>query len=69
MTTSTRTLEPAAYSISEFCELCGFGRDFAYKEIRAGRLRAVKAGRLTRIPASERERYISQLPPLKLRAA
>jgi hypothetical protein len=39
------------------------------KEIRAGRLRAVKAGRLTRIPASERERYISQLPPLNLPAA
>jgi hypothetical protein len=56
--------QKAAFSIPEFCEDTGLGRSFVYDEIRKGRLIARKAGGRTIILASERERYLSNLPIL-----
>ena len=51
-----------AYSIDEFCEKAGIGRSFVYQEIRAGRLKARKAGRRTLILRDDGERYLRDLP-------
>ena len=50
-----------AYSIPAFCAACSVGRTFVYQEIKAGRLRAVKAGRRTLIDAAEARRWLSAL--------
>jgi hypothetical protein len=50
-----------AYSIPEFLAACSLGRTFVYEEIKAGRLRAVKAGRRTLIEAAEGRRWLSAL--------
>ena len=47
------TLTKAAYSIAEFCELVSLGRSRVFEEIRDKRLRIVKVGRRTLIPAVE----------------
>jgi excisionase family DNA binding protein len=41
------------------------GKTKAYEEIRAGRLRAVKCGKLTLILAEDYERWLASLPPIK----
>lgn len=46
-------LTKLAYSIAEFCQLVGLGRTGAFKEIRLQRLKAIKVGRRTLIPAAE----------------
>lgn len=56
----------AAYSIDEFAKIHGVCRDVIYENIAIGRIRAVKLGRRTLIPASERQRFLSELPPLRL---
>jgi len=50
-----------AYSIPEFLAACSLGRTFIYEEIKAGRLRAVKAGRRTLIEAAEARRWLAAL--------
>lgn len=50
-----------AYSIAEFCELVGLGRTGAFKEIRLQRLKAVKVGRRTLIPATEVKAWLDRL--------
>ena len=50
-----------AYSIPQFCAACAVGRTFVYDEIKAGRLRAVKAGRRTLIDAGEARRWFASL--------
>ena len=52
-----------AYSIPEFLAACSLGRTFIYEEIKAGRLRAVKAGRRTLIEAAEARRWFAALQP------
>lgn len=47
--------------ISEFCEAAGICRTRAYEEIAAGRLRPVKCGRRTLIPASELQAWLQRL--------
>lgn len=58
--------ERAAYSVDEFAKLHGVCRDVIYQSIAKGLVRAVKLGRRTLIPASERQRFLSHLPPLRL---
>jgi hypothetical protein len=41
------------------------GKTKAYEEIRAGRLRAVKCGKLTLILAEDYERWLASLPPIE----
>ena len=44
-------LEKAAYSISETARSIGIGRSMIYELIKEGRLRTVKIGRRTLVPA------------------
>lgn len=54
-------LPKLAYSIAEFCELVGLGRTGAFREIREKRLRVVKAGRRTLIPAEAVKAWLDSL--------
>lgn len=60
------SVERLAYSITEATVYLGFARDKVYEEIRAGRLRAKKAGRRTLILASDLNKYLASLPDLEL---
>lgn len=51
----------AAYSITEFCDLTSLGRSRVFEEIREKRLRAVKVGRRTLIPAPEVTAWLQRL--------
>lgn len=51
--TQGNPLTKLAYSIAEFCQLVGLGRTGTFKEIRLQRLKAIKVGRRTLIPAAE----------------
>jgi len=51
----------AAYSIAEFCELVSLGRSRVFEEIRDKRLRIVKVGRRTLIPALEVTAWLERL--------
>ena len=59
-----RNASRLAYSIDEFCEEAGLGRSFVYQEIRAGNLKARKAGRRTLILHDDGERYLRSLPSI-----
>ena len=50
-----------AYSICTLSDACELGRTFIYEEIKAGRLRTLKAGRRTLIEAAEARRWLSSL--------
>jgi len=50
-----------AYSVAEFCAAAGIGRSFFYEELKAGRIRVIKAGRRTLIPASELTDWLGRL--------
>lgn len=50
-----------AYTIPDFCRAYGVGRSFTYEEIKAGRLRIVKAGRRTLIPAASARKWFTRL--------
>ena len=45
------------FSVAEFCQRKGFGRTHFYKELKAGRIKAVKIGKLTKISAEADEQY------------
>jgi excisionase family DNA binding protein len=49
------------YRIPEAAQMLGVSRAFLYREIAAGRLKTVKLGAATRIPAEELRRYVEQL--------
>lgn len=51
----------AAYSIAEFCGLVSLGRSRVFEEIREKRLRIVKVGRRTLIPALEVTAWLERL--------
>jgi hypothetical protein len=53
-----------ARTIKSFCADYGVGRTFTYAEIKAGRLRAVKAGDRTLILQSDSEAWARSLPEL-----
>jgi hypothetical protein len=59
-----RERQRTASTINEFCERNHCCRDYAYGEIRAGRLRAVKLGRVTRIFSDDEEAWQNSLPAL-----
>jgi excisionase family DNA binding protein len=62
----TSSLDRAAYSVAEAALLAGVGRDQVYAAIRDGSLEARKWGRRTIIPASSLQRFLMDLPPLRL---
>jgi excisionase family DNA binding protein len=53
-----------AFSISAFCERFDVGRTKVYEEIKAGRLRAVKAGKRTLITDGAAADWVEKLPEL-----
>lgn len=54
-------------SISSFRAWAGVSRSFTYAEIAAGRLRATKLGRSTRILVEDAEQWLKSRPPVKLK--
>jgi excisionase family DNA binding protein len=50
---SHREIPKAAYSIAEFCLALGIGRTTAFEAIKTGRIKALKVGTRTIIPAAE----------------
>jgi len=53
-----------ASTINEVCERNHVCRDFIYGQIRAGRLKARKFGRVTRIFSDDEEAWQNRLPAL-----
>jgi hypothetical protein len=53
-----------AMSLRDFCKKYGIGRTTTYGEIKAGRLKARKAGRRTIITEDDAEEWLSNLPTL-----
>ena len=51
---------PMAFDIPEFCEAYHIGRSTAYGEIREGRLKIFKVGKLTRISVEAAENWRRQ---------
>lgn len=49
------------FTIREFCAAAGIGRTTVYNEINAGRLKIVKVGKRTLIPAAAASRWIDGL--------
>lgn len=49
---------PRAWSVEEAAEFAGIGRTFAYREIKAGRLRVIRRGRRVIVPDSSLRAYI-----------
>lgn len=60
---SPRDAAPLAYSVREACRTLGIGKTSLYEEIKAGRLRAVKAGARTLIPADALHSWLDALEP------
>jgi len=58
-------MEPLALTIAEASKLAGPKRDKAYREIKAGRLRAVKRGRNTLILMEDLKSYLASLPAIR----
>lgn len=56
-----------AYTLSAFCRAYGVGRTFLYREIKAGRLSASKAGSKTLILRTEAARWVQSLPRMGAR--
>ncbi len=50
------------YTLNEWCALHRCGRVFAYKEIKAGRLKARKQGSRTIITQEDDDAYTASLP-------
>jgi len=57
-------MEPLALTVAQAAKLAGICRSAIYQDIRAGRLRAVKRGRSTRILMEDFKTYLASLPAL-----
>jgi excisionase family DNA binding protein len=53
-----------AMTIAEFGRQYGVKRTFTYEELKAGRLKAMKAGSRTLIRRADAEKWLKALPPL-----
>jgi excisionase family DNA binding protein len=64
----TDTSQPApavnkpAYRIAEFCQAFGVGKTKVFDEIKEGRLKVRKAGRMTLIRAEDAKAWLDSLP-------
>jgi excisionase family DNA binding protein len=57
------TPNKAVMSVSEFREWAGIGNTLFYKELKAGRLKAIKVGRRTLVRMDEAQKWLdSQCP-------
>lgn len=55
-------MEPLALTVAQAAQLGGPCRSAIYQDIRAGRLRAIKRGRSTRILMEDFKAYLASLP-------
>jgi len=55
---------PGTMSVDEFCRWARIGRTSTYNEIAKGRLRALKVGRRTVIPADAARQWLEALKPV-----
>ena len=62
-------VERAASTVDEFCARNHLCRDTAYRQIKAGKLRARKVGKRTLIFISDELAWRDSLPPLDLSAS
>jgi excisionase family DNA binding protein len=66
----SRSTQPSAvrrsYRIDEICQRHGVSREWLYGEIRSGRLRAKKAGKLTFINDEDEDAWLAAMPDLVL---
>jgi len=53
--------KPLSYTVEEAAKLTGLGRTRLYKELKEGRIKAVKLGRRTLIPHASLESWIDDL--------
>ena len=58
-------MEPLALTVEQAAQLGGPCRSAIYQDIRAGRLRAVKRGRSTRILMEDFKAYLASLPSFR----
>ena len=58
---TTDVMSRAALNVDEFCATMGIGRTKFYGEVREGRIRVVKAGSRTLVPATEVQAWLSRL--------
>jgi excisionase family DNA binding protein len=56
------TMEQLALSVEAAASRVSMGRTFLFREIREGRLRAIKAGKSTRIRVPDLEAWLHSLP-------
>jgi excisionase family DNA binding protein len=62
MTSKGETNIPrAAFTVREACQALTIGRSKFYEEVDAGRIRTIKCGRRTLVPATEPTRYLLSL--------
>jgi excisionase family DNA binding protein len=59
MQTQTEALKPLAYQVSPFCRMVGIGRSHFYNLVSRGKIRVIKLGNRTLVPASEAERLLA----------
>jgi excisionase family DNA binding protein len=64
-TQATNPLHKLAYGVIEAAHIAGFGRSTLYAAMASGRIRGVKLGRRTLVPADELRRFIEGLPPAR----
>lgn len=54
-------IDKRAFSVAEFCNRYDVGRTTAYGEIKSGRLKIVKVGKRTLVPADAAEFWLENL--------
>lgn len=62
-------MEKKLLTIAEFCHIYGVGQTFTYDLIKAGKIKALKAGRKTMIPVEAAQEWADSLEELKLDGA
>jgi hypothetical protein len=55
------SIEPAAISVNDYCAAYRISRDLFYKQVKAGNIKIVKAGRRTLVPVSELSAWPARL--------
>ena len=50
-----------ALTVNDFCAACSIGRSTFYEEVKAGRIRVLKAGKRTLIATAEAQRWLDRL--------
>ncbi len=54
-------MEKLAYTVPEFLTSAGIGRTTFYEEVKSGRLKVVKVGARTLVPANEARAWLDRL--------